>query len=196
MNAQIQSQGARGGVLAGTAVPGWSLAKAGRITLLPDGRTDGRTPLAGWLGWLAGVGDLRAWPGSVHVASRPLRFPRTPCPRTRVATGVPGDGKPPSHSGSKEAYGPCGWGGGNGEKGYPPGLAIPLARNPSDPAVVLIAALGEGDWSFPHDLGGSMGRVQLGVCLDACLGRGLRASQTGWSRDRVSVYPLVQPTQS
>lgn len=93
VNAQIRSQGARGGVLAGTAVvPGWSFAKAG-------GNCCRYADTAGW---------------SRGSASRTLPCPclqlaaenYTPCPpahATRAAAGVPGDGEPSSHSGSKEA---------------------------------------------------------------------------------------------
>lgn len=96
VNAQIQSQGARGGVLAGTAVPGWSLAKAGRITLLPDGQTDGRTDAASWLaglaGWSRGSASLarlcpcRQPASEISTHALPAHACGCGCPRRRKAS--------------------------------------------------------------------------------------------------------------
>lgn len=121
-SAQIQSQGARGGVLAGRRR---SRARAsrrrGRRRCRPaDRRTDGRAGGRGGRRWLE---EPRGSASLPHAASPPLRSTRPARAPVRLRVSPPGDGKPPSRGGSKEAWSaPRIREAGMGEKGYPPRL--------------------------------------------------------------------------
>lgn len=113
------------------------------------------------------------------------------CSRTRAAAGVPG-GRLHRSAAVRKRAGPA-----DGEAGMRRRVTRRPGCHPTGPGseypwVVMAAALDEGGWSLPHDLGGTLGRVSLGVCLDASGGAVL--FQHGLvSRSGFSLAPRSNP---